>query len=82
MQGGDRLLAPASSEFCAVNCNLGIGVRKKLVRAACKLFERDTQRAGDMRHVIRRLRQDIHDLERGIVQPATKLVARNLCRLR
>jgi hypothetical protein len=78
MQQADRLLTEVSSEFRAVNGDLGGVIGQQLARAIVNLLERDVDGAGDVRLHERRLRQDVEDSERRIVEAALQLVAGDL----
>jgi hypothetical protein len=78
MQQADRLLTEVSSEFRAVDSDLGGVIGEQLARAIVNLLERDVDGAGDMRLHERRLRQDVEDSERRIVEAALQLVAGDL----
>src|SRR5579864_7015194 len=75
LQQSDRLLAQGSGEFCAIDGDFSIRIRKKLPCAASDGIEWQVDRARKMFRSVRFGRQDIYDRERRGVQAASEFVA-------
>jgi hypothetical protein len=78
MQKANGLLCAVSCEFRAIDGDVGGVIGQLLLRMIAKLFERDVDGAGDVRFDVRLPREDVDYSERGIVEAALQLVARDL----
>jgi hypothetical protein len=75
MEEADGLAGASSSEFAAIDRDVGVEIGEKLACVIVNLLEREVDSAGNVRLGVRYCGQHVEDGELRIVQAAVEFVA-------